>query len=187
MYWILLYSNSTALVTLNSPYTVKLEQVENWRYYLALSSVSTFCHSNTTVSHDTSSPFDLWLATSGSPRQTALPVCGLQWLDQQSFSRWTTVWWWATWLGKWHSRLLYAPQSLVYTALLGWRHLSKIGNSVAVLITPKTHESGARRALLYCYEKIKRLYTYYAKTFKSFMLACLGVRWPWFALRSSIL
>ena len=52
MYGILLYSNSTALVTLNSPYTVKLEQVENWRYYLALSSVSTFCHSNAAVNHD---------------------------------------------------------------------------------------------------------------------------------------
>ena len=54
-----IYLNSTTLVTLNSPHTVKLEQVENWRYYLALSSVSTFCHSNTTVSHDIRSPFDL--------------------------------------------------------------------------------------------------------------------------------
>ena len=70
--------------------------------------------------------------------------------------------------------MLYAPQSSVYAALLGWRHLSKIGNTVAVLITPKTHEYGARRALLYCYEKIKRLYSYYAKTFKSIILSLLG-------------
>ena len=99
------------------------------------------------------------------------PVAG-----STKLSRWTTTWWWPTWLGRWRSRLLYAPQSSVYTTLPGWRHLSRIGKSdarsrlsttwknpreglVSVLITPKTHESGARRPLLYCYEKIKKLYT----------------------------
>ena len=81
--------------------------------------------------------------------------------------QWTTMQRWATWF-------LYTPQSSLFTALPGWRHLSKIGNSVAVLITPKTHESGAQRPLLYCYEKIKRLYAYYSKTFKSIIFSLLG-------------
>ena len=165
MYGILLYSNSTALVTLNSPYTVKLEQVENWRYYLALSSVCKSWHS--IPLRPLIGNFRFAQADSASCVWT--PVAG-----STKFSRWTTMWWWVTWLGRWHSRLSYAPQSLVYTALVGWRHLSKIGNSVVVLITPKTDESGARRALLYCYEKIKRLYTFYAKTFKSIIFSLLG-------------
>ena len=45
---------------------------------------------------------------------------------------------------------------------------------VTVLITPKIHESGTQRPLLYCYEKIKRLYAYYSKTFKAIIFTLLG-------------